>query len=366
MKINISTIALFLIIPFSGFYLTKLPLSPIYIFLFTGFIFSFISALQKISAPLNFKKTLFITLILIFYLSITSTYNSSVPSPTIGAILSLLTFSIILIIIDKVNLQQTRKISYLLPKLSLPLLIIEAAYRYMNPLREEEFINAGREDILFYIYKFNSIMYIDSNFVALYILMLIFFLIYLDNHFQEKNRMLELILVILLVLTISRAAIIAYAFTRILFIARKIIYKFRRSLIPIFISTLPFIFYWIALISNIDDSLASKFLILTLLLNYISNASVLELFLGIGLGNAERYIDIGAHNIIATYIIEIGLIGSLLTSLIWISSIVLSKYKTLILIIPFVISGFSLTSLSIPYFYAMLAIIIYLERSYKK
>lgn len=363
MHTKLQTISLTLIIPASGFYITKLPISPIYFFLLLGFLTSLLSLLYNPTTPINYPKTTAFSILFIIYLISNQIINDSNISPTIGGILSLFTFFITLFITQKIEPRKIEKICYLLPKLSIPLLIFECFYRFKNPQRIDEFIEAGREDIIFYIYKFNSIMYLDSNFVAIYILMLIFFTIYLDKKFNNKNILLELTLLTLLVLTISRAAILSYLITRLILLNLKLIKKYKIILylfFPIFL-----LFAWNFIFNNkenIDDSLTSKFLIFELLINFIQNSSLKELLIGVGLGNAEKVIQIGAHNIFATYLIELGLTGSIFLITIWITCIFLSKNKVLILLFPFFINGLSLTSLSTPYLYAMLSIIITLER----
>lgn len=366
MHIKLNTISLSLIIPASGLYITTLPISPIYFFLSLGFLTCILYSIYNPTTSINYPKTTSFSILFIVYLILNQIANDSNISPTIGKILSLLTFLTTLFIAQKIKLREIEKICYLLPKLSIPLLIFECFYRFKNPQRIDDFIKAGREDILFYIYKLNSIMYLDSNFVAIYILMLIFFTIYLDEKFNNKNIFLELILLTLLILTISRAAILSYLITRLVLLNFKIIKKYKTILylfFPIFL-----LFAWNFIFNNkesIDDSLTSKFLILELLINFIHNSSLKELLIGVGLGNAEKVIQIGAHNIFATYLIELGLIGCVFMITTWITCIFLSKNKVLILLLPFFINGLSLTSLSTPYLYAMLSIIITLERSPK-
>jgi O-antigen ligase len=246
---------------------------------------------------------------------------------------------------------------------SLPLLIFEAVYRFLNPINQERYIDAGREDIMFYIYKFNSVMYIDSNFVALYILSLLFFSFYINRYAPRTVSFFYVcILVFLLFSSISRAAIFSFLIFLFMLPFSSLIYKWRYYVMLFLPALLLFLFQIVFESSGFDDSLRSKFMILSLTVEYIKDIDPMTLLLGVGVGKAADVLGIGSHNIITTYLVELGLVGTSMISALWILIMIKSRYKAGIIMFPFLVCGLSLTTFAIPYLYAMFGIVYHIER----
>jgi predicted ABC-type sugar transport system permease subunit len=88
-----------------------------------------------------------------------------------------------------------------------------------------------------------------------------------------------------------------------------------------------------------------------------SQADAVQKLFGIGVGNLFNLAGIFAHNIVATFVLELGIGGSLLfAAYVWILS---RKCPTSIylLVLPMVINGFSLVSTTMPYFFVTLGLL---------
>lgn len=365
-KIKLENLSLFFILIFSGYYITRLPVSPVYLFISIGLFLAIIFIIRKakIRADNLSKYSLLIIIYFIFSQTLIKSYNIST---LLNIILSLLVFIVVHNLAPHITTSKIYRYSKLLVYLSIPLLIFEALYRISNPLRIDEYIEAGREDIVFYAYKFNSIMYQDSNFVSIFILSLLFFWFYLNSKLKNKGYFVTCILLILLLLTISRAAIITSTIFIILYFFKKNIYKFRTIIGISFLLLITILIPYLNELSKFDGSFSSKFLIFKLTKDYFINASFLSIFFGVGLGNTYTNIGIGSHNILSLYLIESGVFGFSLIVLFWLRLLITSRYKVGIVMFPFLIVSLSLTSTAIPYLYAIFAIILELERrSYEK
>jgi hypothetical protein len=116
-------------------------------------------------------------------------------------------------------------------------------------------------------------------------------------------------------------------------------------------------------IHDMDGSLASKFFILSLMTETYRRADTAQRLFGIGVGNLFNLAGIFAHNIVATFVLELGIGGSLLFAVyVWILSRKCPA-SIYLLILPLVINGFSLVSTSMPYFFVALGLLSALRGS---
>jgi hypothetical protein len=105
---------------------------------------------------------------------------------------------------------------------------------------------------------------------------------------------------------------------------------------------------------SIDGSLASKFLVLQRMIGMYSDADTLQRIVGIGVGNTEGMIGIAAHTLVATFVLELGVVGSVLICMyVWL--VCRRSPKTFyLLVVPIIVNGFSLILPSMPFFYITL------------
>lgn len=350
---------MFFIIPFSGFYITKLTISPIYIFSIIGIYLFFILIIENYS--FKFDITVVFASIFFLYLFISQLFLSPIVSTYINEIFSVFIFIVVYFLINK---SETSKIIYFSEKLiffSIPLLIYEALYRIIHPVMFVDFVKLGRKELQFYYYKMNSIMYLDSNFVGLYIISLYFYLLYLKGITNKKYTVTTIILIFLTLLTISRASIIVLFVFSFLYSFKKYILKYKKMLSLLFLICLIYLYNVIKEISIIDDSFSSKFYIIKRTLEYLSDIDYYNLFFGVGCGNTVKVLGIGAHNFLVTYLIENGIFGIFLLFSFWFHILKKTKYKAGIIMFPFITNGFSLTTTAIPYLYIMFASITVIE-----
>ena len=216
----------------------------------------------------------------------------------------------------------------------------------------------------FYLYK-ASLFFFDSNFVGIEILC---FLAIMFVFKKEIGRKRWLLAYFLLFATLSRASIAAG-------ICQLVIYKLWRWRVWAFFGLLAaqviaiyqlFVSYTAQgsqAMHDMDGSLASKFFILSLMTETYRRADTAQRLFGIGVGNLFNLAGIFAHNIVATFVLELGISGSLLlTAYVWILSRKCPA-SIYLLILPLVINGFSLVSTSMPYFFVALGLLAALRGS---
>lgn len=362
-SISFSYISFFLVVVFSTYYITSLYVSPVYIFSIIGFILYIVIFLYE--PVFKFDTINKVSILIVLYFSVIQPVFLGADLKTLLNVI----FSVAVLIVVRgiLPIISTRKIycaSYFILFFSLPLLIFESIYRILNPPSErlKFYMDYGMEDIIFYAYKFNSIMFQDSNFVAMLILSLLFFSLYLAIKVKSKKPyFLSAILFLLLLATISRAAIFSAIFFMLLFPARGFFYTYRRWFFYALLFIMPMLLIVSYKLSSLDDSFASKFYIFSQSISYIKNSNLNQLLFGVGFGNAISVLDIGAHNIIVTFLVESGLIGLFLMVVLWVLIILRSSYSVCIVMLPFLLAGMSFASLAIPYLYAMYSIILELE-----
>ncbi|MFK8265480.1 hypothetical protein [Capnocytophaga cynodegmi] len=246
-------------------------------------------------------------------------------------------------------------------------MIVEALWRLSHPIFVIEGSGKDYRDIegmLFYAYKFSSIMFIDSNFVGTYGLIAFFYYFFLLRKKYVRSKKPLLIIAILIVTTLSRSAIITVPITISFIYLLTIKVRLHHILTGMIFFTMLILFIAPRLAN--DLSFLSKFEILDLTYKYLQECSLGEFLFGIGFGNTVKYLGIGAHNLFVTHLVESGLIG--LTFFLAINLILIrptQKYS-LYLTIPLFISGMSLVGHAISYYYACLALIYVLQFNERK
>jgi len=210
----------------------------------------------------------------------------------------------------------------------------------------------------FYLYK-ASLFFFDSNFAGIEILCLLAIMFAFREAIGRKRWLLAYLL---LFATFSRASIAAG-------ICQLVVYKLWRWRIWTLFGLLAaqgmvigHLFTSYATqgseaIHDIDGSLSSKFFILSLMADIYRQADAAQRIFGIGVGNLFNLAGIFAHNIVATFVLELGIGGSLLfTVYVWILSRKCPA-SIYLLVLPMVINGFSLVSTTMPYFFVTLGLL---------
>lgn len=354
---NYSKASSFLLICFSGFYLTGiLPVSPVYFtFLLAFVIFTFgnilknKTTLQRLSIPI---------IGYVLYILI----SQPLKNPNVGSLINILfSLSYLLVVLNTINHLEKDvivKYSKYFVIFTIILLSIEAFWRLSHPVYLIEGTSKDlreSEGLLFYAFKISSIMFQDSNFVGTYGLITYFFYLYLFREKFVQSKFPLIILGFLIILTLSRSAILTLPITYFLIYITKKNGSFIYQLIFLFGLILGSFFLYDKLLS--DGSFQSKFIIVDLSIEYLKNSSLLIFLTGIGYGNTLNLFGIGAHNLVITHIIESGIIGLFFFLFVNIIFIKGSERKSLYVTIPLFVSGMSLTGHSISFYFACLAII---------
>lgn len=343
-----------------GFYLTQVTVvSPVYV----AYIITFIYSLLIFSFKKNkhFPLSIFIVFVFCLFSFVLSIYSPL--SLSINYFISISSVFIVVVLFRA----RTIKLYHFLCMLGMYSLLLglDGVWRVFNPditnIDKLEEIGVG-----FQIYKVNSFMYADSNFVGIQCVMFFSVLLFIFNNVDmSRNELLFskvvfLLLMISTFLTFSRSAYLGIVLALLMnFICN------RKRAVYIFYACSPIVIFLGGVVVNDyfsnDISFSSKFHILQLAGVYLSNTDLLTLFLGVGLGNAEMEIGMGAHNIIISLLIETGILGLfffIISNVIfWVK---LGRYF-FVICFPFVFSSLSLGTTAIPYFYTLSVVCILIK-----
>ncbi|WP_158740071.1 O-antigen ligase family protein [Defluviitalea raffinosedens] len=346
-----------LLVVFSGFYIQKATVSPVYITFVIGSYMLFLLFIYKSSFKND--KLVNIAFFGITYFLITQIYVKGEINTTGNVIISILYFIIVIQGLHFFNYADTVSMSRRFINFSIAILILECIYRMNNPEYYFNYKDFSFWEQGFYIYKINSFMFQDSNFVGIFIISLFFFTVYLKTCHNQKFNIQLILLAILCFFTFSRAAWISLVFCYIIILFKnKRLYMKKVLIFSCMVLGSIFLFY----IVKIDSSGLSKLKIFQLAFKFLKTGSYKHILLGVGFGRAKEYIGIGAHNFIITYLIESGIIGLLFIVIFWSYINVKTKYKASYVMFPFLICGMSLAGHAIPYLYCIYAIIFTLEK----
>ncbi len=342
-------ISALLFIPFCGFYMTPIVgVSPIYFF----FIFSLLLLLLILCLEKNITihRTIITSTFLFLFFLISQVLVNADRNTLMNVLFSISSYVLAIFLIKKLKTNYLITLCNKLLNFSILLFTIDAIVRFSFPSSAQGF----------YKYKFNGILFPDTNFLALNVACLFFFTFVLEKLVGNSYSKYRRVLFILLILTISRAAIIIVVlFCILLFLKRKI--GFLKTLL--FSTSLGLLFVYLVYFMIKDDpSFLSKFYILEeAYLAYTNKISLLQNLIGVGFGNTTNYLSYGAHNILVTYALESGLFGLIAIISYWIYLAKESNYLILYILIPFILIGFSLSAHAAPYLYVMFSIIIVLN-----
>lgn len=241
------------------------------------------------------------------------------------------------------------------------ILVVDSLYRILNPaMPTSEALEAVQgTEYAFYMYKFSTVMFADSNTVAIVCVSLFFLLDYCSKRFFVNTTILRLIILVILLSCLSRSAIFSVIIS--MFLLNKKL-SLRGKLVFLMGVLFPAAFYILSSFFN-DGSFVSKLFILQAFFHYLSDADLSYLLLGVGLGNSPLYLNnIYSHIHIVTSIVEGGLIGSLLIIVFLLYYLNLSKYHGLYVVLPNIILGFSyFFYLGAPFVFVPMALIVMLE-----
>lgn len=221
----------------------------------------------------------------------------------------------------------------------------------------------------FYIYKYGSIMYLDSNYVALHILVVIGLL--LNISCKYKNTLM-LSSIILLILTFSRSAYIGFIAIVILYYFVRVHKTTKMALIYMVMVMMIFLGIWInhsGITGFItDESFSSKIIIFSSL-ERIASIDFINFLFGSGFdigGYVFSYKDGGyAHAFIPLVLGELGVVGLIAMCSVLLLIMIKLRSVSLYILAPYMICGFSLIYPYDSMYILVLTILLVIKSKYR-
>ena len=357
---------------FSGFYLSSIPWnipiitnpSPIY---FVALFGSYFYIISRLKSPYRIKlnNLMILAIVAFFYFSIFQMFIGGDLNMTANICLWFIFFFVVYERLSRAKLKSILRISENFVIFSIIILSIEALLRIINSGNLiKHFISfilgSGTE---FYQLKRNSIMFADSNSTAFYASTVLLFVSYLSDRTNKVYFIEKLILIILILLSFSRASLIALITIYLI----KLIFSNLRKLwllylLPILLGVSIFVFSPILQYILSDPSFRIKMNILQNTADYVGSANIRELLFGIGFGGGLRILGIWLHNFLVTFFVESGIIGISIILAFLIAIIKKTKGKDGYLILFLLIAGFSFFPYAIAYFFVVLALMCIIEK----
>lgn len=350
--IDVAFLAVLLLASFSGVYLTRLSVSPVYATTMLGILAACGYALAgSARAPLGtWSESLIIASLLlpiVIYQFGIQVGAGAVVNMAIGPLLAVM----MPVIGRRLTRAQLVGIVRAFVLVTLMVATVESAWRLSHPdferIEDATQNGADEDDILFYAYKFNSLMYLDSNFVGLQLVILFAMLFALRREDIRVPLYWKIWNFVLIVLTVSRASVItavAVMFLVVLSRARGIV---RMILVAAIAAAAIGMF----LVIRNDPSFLSKFDILSRFVIYLRGADLTSLMMGVGVSRSLDVLGIGGHNFVVVYITELGLVVFVLWLLYW-TWMLRFEPRLLIVLAAWFINGFSLSAVAAGYLFA--------------
>lgn len=325
----------------SFLYLSKVILSPVYFLLPLCIFFScFRSNYLKISIR-SFLLSLAIFSLMVFHLL---NFKNEYIYPIVlnGVVSSLIVFFAHNIFYRVTSVDIEKIVRHGLFFLFL-LYCIDFSWKINNPLLNPLY-DIADSDIWFYKFK-NSLMFGDSNGVAILLLCFIGLIFSLQSTKKTQFNMLflSIIFFILIAATFSRSALFSYVLLIICWCYRQLSFVYRFILVfPIFIISIYIISFALEYVAK-DGSGGTKLNEIFAILKFISTANTLELFTGFGIGNGDSITGRYVHGLIPKLIVETGILGFIIIISYFFNSL-LNNRNLIWFLIPFFVSSLSLST----------------------
>tara|TARA_R100000365_G_C2745788_1_gene74794 strand:- start:107 stop:1111 length:1005 start_codon:yes stop_codon:yes gene_type:complete len=220
-------------------------------------------------------------------------------------------------------------------------LALDTVYRLQHPQAPNEAMYSELigTNLEFYLYKFGSLMFADSNTVALVALCFIGLGTYIRAIGGPRNTILLMAFAAIVLLTFSRSAYVALAALAVV----ALLSQFTRVARAVFVclaGAASCITLMTVAPSSLDGSLLTKIGILNNAWEIAGQVGLYEWLFGIGLGQTESYTYTPAHVLPVTYVSEMGVVGSLLV-LMWLAQLVARNRAILLFLLPAMVASMS-------------------------
>lgn len=243
--------------------------------------------------------------------------------------------------------------------ISAGILVFEAVGRYALSFYHD-YYTGENQNLWIYKYKYYSPIYSESNGAGIHIIVILFFSYWWSMVSKNKLLAVKLILWAVLLLSLSRACVLAGLLGAVyyFFLANR---NKKFWIVSISIATLGLFicFYYIIYpLIRTDLSFLSKFEIFQAAILFFQRATWSQWLFGVGLMGSVEYLGIFAHNYFLVYLVETGVIGLGLILGVFYLFVKYTKGKGLILLVPFLLATASSTNLFLPHFFVAMAIMI--------
>ncbi len=349
---------------FCGFFITQIvKISPFHISLVLSLVLMLILILKE--KKIIVSNIVRYTFLFIIYLILTQIYIGGNLNVLISVIYSLIYLPLIIIIFMQLSKEEILNISHRFIQLSTIVLIIECICRIVPNISQlgiaMKTLFTGTE---FYVFKYNSIMYNDSNFVAIFVVLLSVFSFYLSKKYKYKKcRFILFIQFIICILTFSRAAILTLI---CFYLANYLLDKKHIWILIVFIPIIIFISIYTMKEISSDGSFQMKIFTILDGINQFRELDIMNILFGVGFNNSINLLGRSAHNFILTYLIETGIVGLILIISLYIYIAIKTNYRTIYIFIPFIVMGMSFAPYALPYMYAILGAMYCLYKKERK
>lgn len=230
----------------------------------------------------------------------------------------------------KKNIKYLRKYVNIQLIILMTIFIIDFIYRFKGNynlilLSLKSFLLNNRTIINFYTYKVNSIMYADTNYTAIIIGITFLYYLHLEKYKIVRIKYYKWLCIFLLIFTFSRAAIISIIISLFYKKYNGLLKKYKlivgTGMIIMFISILP------KIIDKLkeDNSISTRFELINLFFNKVTDLNIMEILLGVGFTNSNFILGEYGHNFIVVMTLEGGILFFLL--LVWIFILMWIEYK---------------------------------------
>lgn len=348
-KFSLLNFGLILLVSFSGAFIIDWTISPIYPI--SGVAYLLLTILFFKDGRIKLLGPTAIPLLLLILWQFISLINDSSINSWIRITMSLFSFFFITAFQDRISIRMIQILIRSFLGINAAFIILETAIRILFPdldhLKGINPMSAG--SLWFYVYKMNSILYLDSNFTAIQVLSGLSLAVFARMFFRGFSSFWMILFYILLILTLSRATILAGTMV-LLFLLVPRRYRLFSALMAIIGGIITLLYF------QNDPSFHTKFEIFSLTWNYLKDASPFQIIFGAGWSQAVEHLGMGAHTLISTYLIEGGSIFFILMTWFWLANIKASRKWSLLLLIPFWIAGLSF-AFTAPFVFVVLALI---------
>ena len=325
---------LLLLIISSIMHAVKIGFSPVYVLIPVLFLFGVLRGIHKNTYTVT---SLVMFLLLVFALATATEFNGSLANLICFA----LGFFTAVSEASKVKTEGIFRTTHISLYIVAGILAIDSVYRLLNPgapYAEMEQAIAGGE-YAYYVYKFNTLMFADSNTISLVALSWLCLLLFLQDCGARRNRVLIIVFISIIFSSLSKASI----FTTCLIIVVRL-----SSKLPKIINLVPAVLLLLLLLFSLDGFFEqggglAKLDIFDQFLYVTRDMSSFDIIVGNGIGSSESILGIFGHNIFIIYIIDLGIIGTALLIIFCVFYYINNPY--------YVIYGLAILVTSLSYFF---------------